>query len=82
MSTTTTKPMSHNNIQNSVSRLWKKAVLNQILKNCKNAGYDAIVTSDTITIGLIETDQVFLKALKGHNGWLVRYNKELFQDTP
>ncbi len=82
MSNTNVTPMSHNRILNSVSRVWKKRVLNEILKNCRNAGYDSIVTPTTITIGLKDTDQVFLKALKGQGGWLVRYNKELFQDHP
>ena len=79
---TQTKPLSHNNITNSVSRLWKKRVLNTILKNCKTAGYDSIVTNDTIVIGNLGTDEVYLKALRGHAGWLVRYNTDLFQDHP
>jgi hypothetical protein len=79
--TTSNAPMTHNRIENSVSRLWKKAYLNTVVKQCKEAGYDCVVSNETICIGLAETDQVFLKALKGNGVWLTRYDQKLFDEN-
>jgi hypothetical protein len=70
--------LQHNNIERSKSRIWKKSYLNRVVKECKAAGFDVISNTDTITIGIIETDQVFLKALRGTAGWLTRYDQKLF----
>jgi hypothetical protein len=75
-------PFNHNNVANSVSRLWKKRILNTIVKNAKNAGYDVVATNDTIIVGELATDTIHLKALRGTGAWLVRYNTQLFQDHP
>jgi hypothetical protein len=79
--TTSNAPMMHNRIERPVSRLWKKAYLTKVVKQCKEAGYDCIVDNESIRIGLVETDQVFLKALKGNGVWLTRYDQKLFDEN-
>jgi hypothetical protein len=82
MTTTLNKaPMMHNNIQRSASRIWKKSYLNKVVKECKAAGYDCIIDNDSIRIGLKETNQVFLTAIRGNGGWLTRYDQKLFDEN-
>lgn len=71
---------AHNNIERSVSRIWKKTFLNNVCKECTAAGFEVIKTSHSIVIGLAETDQIFLKSLKGNGGWLTRYDAKLFDE--
>lgn len=73
--------LSHNNIERSTSGLWTKTSLNNIKKDCKAAGYDVITSPETVTIGLEETGQVFLKALASGNGWMVRYDRKLLDEN-
>ena len=73
--------MKHNNIERSVSRIWKKSYLNTVIKACKAEGFDVITTSDSIVIGLIDSDQIFLRALRGTAGWLTRYDRKLFDEN-
>ena len=35
---------------------------------------------ESIVVGLLDTDQVFLRALKGNGIWLVRYDQKLFDE--
>jgi hypothetical protein len=70
----------HNIIERSVSRLWKKPYLSTVVKECKLKGFDVISTPDSIVIGTRETDQVFLRALKGNGCWLTRYDRKLFDE--
>lgn len=81
MTTTINAPMMHNNIKRSTSRVWKKSFLNNVVKECKVAGYDVILDNESIRIGFKDTDQVFLTALKGPNGWLTRYDQKLFDEN-
>lgn len=71
----------HNKIERSTSRMWKKRELNQIVKQCEAAGYDVVKTDEAIVVGLKDTDQIFLKALKGPGTWLVRYDQALFDES-
>ena len=79
--TATKAPLAHNNIERSTSRVWTKTFINQVAKQCKEAGYDIIKTPTCVTIGLLDTDQVFLRALKGNNGWLTRYDRKLLDEN-
>lgn len=81
MTNTTKAPLSHNIIARSASRLWKKAYLNTVIKECKKAGYDVITTDTSITIGIIADDMIVLKALKGNGTWLTRYDQKLFDEN-
>ena len=74
------RPLSHNNIERSCSRMWKKRELNQVIKAVEAAGYDVITKPESIVVGLHDTDQVFLRALKGNGIWLVRYDQKLFDE--
>jgi len=80
-STATRAPLTHSNIERSTSRVWKKMFLNNVAKQCKEAGYDVIKTTDSLVIGIKETDQLFLTALRGNNGWLTRYDRRLFDEN-
>jgi hypothetical protein len=71
----------HNKIERSTSRVWKKKFLNEVIKECKAAGFDIHETPEEIVIGIKETDQIFLRALRGHNGWLTRYDQKLFDEN-
>jgi hypothetical protein len=71
----------HNNIERSTSRIWKKRELNKIVKACAEAEYDVVDTGTQIVVGLKDTDQIFLKALKGNGSWLVRYDQGLFDES-
>lgn len=74
--------LDHNNIANVVSRLWKKRVLNSIVKNAKNAGFDVVDSPcGAIIVGKISTNEIFLKAIPGSSAWLVRYDTTVFQDS-
>jgi hypothetical protein len=75
-----TELFAHNNIERSTTRVWKKTFLNTVMRQCKTAGYEVRTTSTLIVIGLVETDQIFLRALKGPNGWLTRYDRKLFDE--
>lgn len=81
MTTTTTAPMMHNNIKRSTSHIWKKSYLNTVVRECKAVGYDVIQDSDSIRIGLKDTDRVFLTAIRGNGGWLTRYDQKLFDEN-
>lgn len=70
-----------NKIERSTSRIWKKSFLNQVIQECKQAGYDVVTTSETIVIGLEDSGQVFLRAIKGSQGWLTRYDQKLFDES-
>lgn len=81
----------HNKIERSVSRVWKLEYLKQVMQACKAAEYDVIFTNTTdeghIVIGLKDTDQIFLKALRQSpnkgpkSNWLVRYDQKLFDEN-
>ena len=73
--------MNHNRIERSVSRIWKKSYLNKVVKACKAEGFDVITTSDSIVIGLIDSDQIFLRAIRGTSAWLTRYDRKLFDEN-
>ena len=75
------KSFNHNKIERSQTRIWEKKILNEICKACADAGYSVIKTPDSITIGLRETDQVFLKSMKGTSGWLTRFDRKLFDEN-
>jgi len=68
----------HTNIKNSKSRIWKKSFLNKVCKECSLAGYDVVKTPDSITIGIKETDQIFLQSMRGTSAWLTRYDSRIF----
>jgi len=77
----TKQAFQHNNIERSTSRVWNKKLINDIAKQCEAAGYDVVKTPEQVTIGLRDTDQIFLRALKGHGGWLTRYDRKLLDET-
>jgi hypothetical protein len=77
----TNKSFVHNNIARSESKIWKKSFINTVAKECAAAGYDVIKTPETVIIGLVETDQIFLRAIKGHGAWLTRYDRKLFDEN-
>ena len=73
--------LSNNKIERSCSRIWKKSYLNQVVKMCREAGYDVVVEAERITIGFEDNGQVFLCALKANGAWLTRYDKALFDES-
>ena len=85
------KSFQHDNIERSCSRIWKLDFLKQVMTQCKEAEFDVefINTEDEghIVIGLVDTDQIFLKALRRSNNhksngdWLVRYDQKLFDEN-
>jgi hypothetical protein len=69
-------------IQRSASRVWEKNFLDQVVAQCRSAGYDTEVEAETIKIGLEDTDQTFLIAIKSiGSGWLTRYDQALFDES-
>lgn len=76
------KPFQHNRIERSVSRIWTtRNQLNPVIKACREAGYDVVKTSDSVIIGIKETDQIFLKGLMTQGSWLVRFDQKLFDEN-
>lgn len=73
--------MNRNNIERSVSRIWKKSCLEKVVKACKAEGFDIITTSDSIVIGLIDRYQLVLRAIRGTSAWLTRYDRKLFDEN-
>jgi len=74
----------HQHIERSESRMWKLSYLKEVMAGCKEAEFDVEydVSDGTIVIGLEDTDQIFLKALKTSGSlWMVRYDRKLFDET-
>lgn len=65
-------------IQRSATRVWEKSFLDQVVTQCKKAGYKTEVTAETIEIGLENPDQLYLVAIDNGIGWLTRYDQALF----
>lgn len=82
---------NHNKIERSASRVWKLEYLKQVMAACEAAEYDVLFTNNqdegTVVIGLKDTDQIFLKALrktqnKGpKSDWIVRFDQKLFDEN-
>lgn len=73
--------LRNNKIERSASRIWKKRYLNEVVKMCKEQGYDVVTEPERIVIGCEDTGQVFLRALKGNGAWLTRYDQALFDES-
>jgi hypothetical protein len=71
--------LTHNNIKNSVSRVWTDAQVAKTIAALEEAGYDKVVHNNITRVGIIETDQIFFASMEdGNTKCLVRYNKEVF----
>lgn len=79
--TKTTKFPTGADIERSTTRIWENDFVKEVVKQCKAAGYDVKKDPDTIHIGMIETQQLFLFAFKRGRGWVVRYDQKLFDEN-
>jgi len=75
------KSFNHSNIARPVVRIWDKKFVNQIAKDCSQAGYDIVKTSEEVVIGFLDTDQIFLRAMKMNGKWMTRYDAKLFDEN-
>ena len=83
-----TTPFQHNNIERSTTKVWTNEFIADLVEQMTIAEYDIrfVDTEDEgfFVVGIKETDQVFLKALRHDikgSDWVVRYDQKLFDEN-